>query len=584
MLRLFCLLNIMLLTFYCWQVSAQTNQQQDGTYIKVLGVDAAIKRNILRHLNSHENVIPLSLLGLPQADTVILRKASSALQALGYYQPKLALSEDEQGKVLTIELQSAVRWHQVNIELNCAAHLTAIADLIDRHPFKQGMVINHGQYSDFKNTLQRQAQASGLLNASFARSALNIDIAQSQANVDWQFNCGAQYRIGKITISGTVLSHDLISSYLNIQAGQAYNQADIIASQQALNRAGFFKSIIVEQQTDAEAQTVDITISIHDSDKYELKTLLGYGTDSGGKLGLSWRDRRVNDRAHQYVAAMELNNLRLDNADIFASVQYQIPLAKANNKWINQASFQIKNEEIGRSKTFTLESLLAKKLNPYWFSQWSIVAAQEQLQTDADIVSSFEYIVPSWQINYYSVTEPFSAIEGWRWQSTIRFSSQELSNPSIAFLQTDQRIKRIWALDEQWRLLARARFGATWMRSEDFNRFMPSNYRFFAGGDVSVRGYKHQSLSPVVENIALGGKHLFSSGLELDYLFKDNLRWALFADQGNAFNNWRDWKLYRAIGTGVRWITPVGAIRLDIAKALDGNKAWRVHVTIGPDL
>ena len=63
-----------------------------------------------------------------------------------------------------------------------------------------------------------------------------------------------------------------------------------------------------------------------------------------------------------------------------------------------------------------------------------------------------------------------------------------------------------------------------------------------------------------------------------------NFRWAVFADQGNAFNAWRDWQLHKSIGTGLRWVTPIGAIRLDVAKALDGNKAWRFHITIGPDL
>lgn len=183
-----------------------------------------------------------------------------------------------------------------------------------------------------------------------------------------------------------------------------------------------------------------------------------------------------------------------------------------------------------------------------------------------------------------SVTDPFSVTQGWRWQSIFRFSGEQISDPNITFLQTDQRIKRIWSINEDWRVLLRARIGTTLMDTEDFNRSMPSNYRFFAGGDVSVRGYKHQSLSPVADSVLLGGKHLIASSIELDYLFKEDFRWAVFTDQGNAFNDWQDWKLHKSVGTGLRWVTPVGAIRFDVAKALDGNKDWRVHVTIGPDL
>ncbi len=567
-------------------LTANSAQAEDklGTVINIIGVDNGLKTNILRSLNTSDNIIPLSILGFPQSDNYILSKARSALQALGYYQPVLTIKDENHAKQLTIDLQSPVRWNDTNITLHCENTDESNVKFTALHPFVKGKVINHGEYSEYKVSLQRQAQELGFLNAKFTTSTLNIDTVKFQANIDWVFECGARYSINKVTIEGTVLSHDLINGYSTIRSGQPYNQSEIVTSQQALNRSGFFKSVVVEQFVDHVSQTVDISLSIIDTDKYELKTLLGYGTDSGGKLGVSWRNRRVNSLAHQYVASIDFNKVKLDIADIHATFQYQIPLAKANSHWINLVSFQIKNEEIGRSKIFTLESVIANKFTPHWSSQWSIVMAQEQLESAADINRSLEYIVPSWQVNYYSVTDPFTAVEGWRWQSTIRFSTEQLSDPNITFVQTDQRLKRIWSINEDWRVLMRARVAATWMDTKEFNHSMPSNYRFFAGGDVSVRGYKHQSLSPEEDTVLLGGKHLFTSGLEIDYLFKDNFRWAVFADQGNAFNDWRDWKLYKSVGTGLRWVTPIGAIRLDIAKALDGDKSWRFHVTIGPDL
>ena len=565
--------------------------QQDikpGTVITITGVDSTLKTNILRNLNSNENIIPLSVLGFEQSDNYILNKARSALQALGYYQPILTLSDNNQGdrpaKALTVDLQAPVRWHNVSLTFDCENVPTELSKLVEHHPFAKDKIVNHGAYSQFKSSLQRQAQELGLLNSSFAVSALKVDIGQLKADVNWLFNCGARYKINKVTIEGTVLSHDLVNRYSKIQTGQHYNQPDIIASQQALNRSGLFKSVVVDQSIDHTAKTVDVSLSILDSDKYELKTFLGYGTDSGGKLGVSWANRRVNSRAHQYIASLDFNKVKLDIADIHATFQYQIPLEKASSQWINQVSYEIKNEEIGRSKIFTLESVLANKINDHWASQWSITLAQEQLDSNADVDQSLEYIVPSWQLNYYSVTDPFSALEGWRWQSIFRFSGEQLSDPNITFLQTDQRLKRIWSINSDWRLLLRARLGSTWMDTDDFNRSMPSNYRFFAGGDVSVRGYKHQSLSPVEDDVLIGGKHIFSSSIEVDYLFNDDFRWAVFTDQGNAFNDLRAWKLHKSVGTGIRWVTPIGAIRFDVAKALDGDKGWRIHVTIGPDL
>lgn len=570
-----------MITSKAWSEESDGKQ---GTPLNIIGVDAVFKTNVFRSLSSTDNIIPLSLLGFPQSDNYILNKARSALQALGYYQSVLTISEDIKGKTLTIDLKQPVLWNTLSIVLNCENEIKEMSQLIANPPFIKGKVINHGDYSQFKSKVQSQAQELGLLNATFTKSALNVNIADHQANVDWVINCGARYTINKVSIEGTVLSHDLVNSYSTIRQGDAYSQLDIIASQQALNRSGFFKSVVVDQSVDHVTKTVDINLSILDTDKYELKTLLGYGTDTGGKLGVSWRNRRVNSKAHQYVASIDFNKIKLDDADFHANFQYQIPLEKASSQWINQVSYQEKDEEIGRSKIFTLESVLINKLNAHWTNQWSVTMAQEQLESEADVSQSLKYIVPSWQLNYYSVTDPFTAVEGWRWQSTMRFSSEQLSNPNISFLQTDQKVKRIWSLNDDWRLLLRARVGTTLMDTEDFNRSMPSTYRFFAGGDVSVRGYKHQSLSPKDNETSIGGKHILTSGLEVDYLFYENYRWAVFTDQGNAFNDWKDFELQKSVGTGLRWVTPIGAIRLDIAKALDGNKAWRFHITIGPDL
>jgi len=41
--------------------------------------------------------------------------------------------------------------------------------------------------------------------------------------------------------------------------------------------------------------------------------------------------------------------------------------------------------------------------------------------------------------------------------------------------------------------------------------------------------------------------------------------------------------LSAAAGIGVRWQSPIGPIRADVARALDGS-GFRLHVTMGPDL
>jgi translocation and assembly module TamA len=100
-----------------------------------------------------------------------------------------------------------------------------------------------------------------------------------------------------------------------------------------------------------------------------------------------------------------------------------------------------------------------------------------------------------------------------------------------------------------------------------------------------VRGYEFESLGPTnADGEVIGGSHLFDASLEVDYLFKAQWAIAAFADIGNAFNN-TDFNLKTGVGIGVRWYSPVGPIRFDVAHPLDNpDENFRIHIGLGPDL
>ena len=61
-------------------------------------------------------------------------------------------------------------------------------------------------------------------------------------------------------------------------------------------------------------------------------------------------------------------------------------------------------------------------------------------------------------------------------------------------------------------------------------------------------------------------------------------RVATFVDQGNSFNTLELPSLKTGVGIGVRWVSPVGPLRLDLAKALDDEGGIRLHFSMGPEL
>jgi translocation and assembly module TamA len=122
---------------------------------------------------------------------------------------------------------------------------------------------------------------------------------------------------------------------------------------------------------------------------------------------------------------------------------------------------------------------------------------------------------------------------------------------------------------------------------DDFNQ-LPPELRFFAGGDRSIRGFDYQELGTTNDKgLVIGGTKLAGGSVEFEHYFLQSWGAAVFVDGGDA---WRgaDFDLNIGAGVGVRWRSPVGVVRLDVAKPVqskvpDADKI-RFHISIGPDL
>jgi translocation and assembly module TamA len=176
----------------------------------------------------------------------------------------------------------------------------------------------------------------------------------------------------------------------------------------------------------------------------------------------------------------------------------------------------------------------------------------------------------------------------------MRFAP-ELLLSDTSFSQFTADGKYIFSLGQRRRVLTRVSLGT--MVVNDFNQ-LPPELRFFAGGDRSVRGFDYQTLGSLrdcfptencdevrLEDRVIGGTKLAVASIEYEKYFTQQWGAAVFVDGGDA---WRgtDFNLNIGAGIGVRWRSPVGVVRLDVAKPVKSElaDAIRFHISIGPDL
>jgi translocation and assembly module TamA len=173
---------------------------------------------------------------------------------------------------------------------------------------------------------------------------------------------------------------------------------------------------------------------------------------------------------------------------------------------------------------------------------------------------------------------------------TLEGGNQELGS-DIDLLRMIADLRYIFTPWPRHRLVTRTQLGAVEIAKGDRRNLAPS-LSFFAGGSQSIRGYSYQSLGheeKVVlddgstKTLVVGGDRLAIASLEYQYYFTDKWRGAPYVDGGDAFDE-GDFDAKVGAGFGIHYITPVGAIRVELANSVsEKNPDWYFHLTIGAE-
>ena len=138
-------------------------------------------------------------------------------------------------------------------------------------------------------------------------------------------------------------------------------------------------------------------------------------------------------------------------------------------------------------------------------------------------------------------------------------------------------------LPSSWQLQLRAEGGQVLARD---NVSVPDVLLFRAGGDDSIRGYAYRSIGVERDGVTTGGRVVGTGSVEVSHPLwpgVPNLLGAVFMDVGDSAERLDQWALKRGHGVGIRWRSPVGPFRLDVARGVSTDE-WRIHFSVGVSL
>lgn len=504
-----------------------------------------------------------------------------ALQPFGYYNPVLQLSLNLEGEPAQwladyrVEPGPQVQVGRTHMVLEGeGAEDPVLQQAIADSPLKTGTPLLHARYSDLKSALQSRAAERGYYEAVFRRSVVRVDPTENRADVELIYDTGARAHIGEIRFDPAPVSEELLRRYLPFQSGDPINTARLVELQRRLINSNYFADVEVrprlDQLEDAKLP-VDVGLTANKRSLYQAG--FGYGTDTGARMQLGLTRRWVNSRGHSLESLLRLSEIRQQ-----ARVSYLIPGSQpATDRFAFNLNLEDEQSDSIDARSYTIGGSWLKQIGP-WERRLSLDWEQESWITDG-IEYDSTLLIPRARFSRTLADNRLNTTRGHLISFGVGLASENLLSDTD-LLQLDLLGKRVDSLSEHWRLLTRAEAGLTLVDSVDD---LPATMRYYAGGDTSVRGYDYQSLGPEgSDGDVTGGRYLVAASVEVDYLFRENWRMAAFVDSGNAFDD-SNMELKTGAGMGIRWQSPVGPIRLDLAVPLD-ESGWRIHFSLGPDL
>ena len=513
-------------------------------------------------------------------------KIRTAMEPFGYYSARVAVTieEESSGEVrlrVSVVPGEPVRVAEVALTLHGpGAEEAPLKELAAAFPLARGGVLLQQRYEEAKGILIARAQELGYLDADFSVHEIRIAKTTSTARIRLELETGERYFFNGTRIEGeTGYPEAFLRRYLTFKPGDAFSYARLGETQLNFTSSERFREVnVTPEKAESGEFLIPVLVQLKPAPSRSLRQGIGYGTDTGGRFNVRYRDLNVLDRGHEFYSNLFISErlqglatgyILPDSVDIRSSTVLQFNLQQEDVSTYTSRLIALeldKNRSLGKGELGTAYIRLQR--------EWYTVGAQE---------SGARLVLPGLRYSGNFYDNPVRPARGFRYAFDLRGTHQMLGSDT-ALLQLISEGSYLLPLPWRLSLHTRAQAGITLL--SDPLSDLPVSLRFFTGGDQSVRGYTYQSLGPVdATGQVMGGKHLLVGSVELERALFEDWGVSVFYDAGNAFDSFTGVRLSQGAGVGLHYYTPVGALNLSLARQVGvDDPNFHIHFTVGFEL
>ncbi|HSR42281.1 MAG TPA: autotransporter assembly complex family protein [Longimicrobiales bacterium] len=450
---------------------------------------------------------------------------------------------------------------------------------VEDFPLRRGEPLRHPTWTRGKETLLHRATARGYLDATFAENGVEVDLATYEARATLRLETGPRFRFGPVRFEGSHFERDFLIRYVPFREGDPFVLEELLAVQSELAASPYFRRVeVVPRREEASELRVPILVALRDRPQNGISGGVGYATDTGPRGTFAW-DRRWlgegGDRLH--------GELRASFVTRTAALNYIVPVGRRSDDELafTAAAQDDESFEDARSRSLRATGAFTHGRGG-WRESVSLTLKSEWFDV-GDVSSRSTLVLPEASWTRTRANQALVPTRGSRLAGRFTGTAEAIGS-DVSFGQILLRARAIRSPLDGARIIARVEVGAT---AVDDLTDLPVSHRFFAGGDQSVRGYDFHEIGPRdSEGLVIGGRHLVAGSLEYEHTVWGPLAAAVFADAGNAFVDLDgSLDLETGVGTGARWRSPIGPVKLDVAWAVSrSGRPVRLHFSVGAGL
>lgn len=418
-------------------------------------------------------------------------------------------------------------------------------------------------------------------------------------DIEYTVRSGPVVTIGAIGLSGLTRTHPTyIARRLTMHPDDLYQPSRIEAARQDLAGLGVFSNVQVNDTPPLTAgNQMPLSLGFTEGKVRMIAVQGGYSTDLGGRAGVSWTHRNIFGNAERLRLTALVTGLGGSaqqglGYDVYADLMKPDFGSRDQNlsvrvEGIRQLLYSY------RQTALLVRAGVVRKLGQNWTASFEGQAEQEQIQ-QMGLTNDYTIVSLPLGATYDNtgLSNPIDpATHGVRLAASVTPSASVAGNMSFfeimqANASTYFDLAHLGLSRPGRSVIAVRGIVGSVQGASTFD--IPPDQRLYAGGSATVRGFRYQGVGPQFANskYAIGGTSMDAASFEFRQRLFRSFGAALFADAGQVGTGSRPFQgtLRVGAGAGVRYYTPIGPVRVDIAVPLNrpaGGDTWELYLGLG---